>query len=119
MRLGHPASGAPVVGSWFGFGELPVRGSTTTVRKSAHAVTAAGHSTTFGACARFVADLSDPDASLFVLLGGQDGWFGSVNFLDQVDPFLEGGAIEVPLTEAAVRAAFERAVLLEPGVAGM
>ena len=37
-----------------------------------------------GSMARHVSDLSDPDANWFVLLGGQDGWFGAENFADQV-----------------------------------
>ena len=41
--------------------------------KSAHGLVRGRHPASYGSQARFIADLSDPDASWFVLLGGQDG----------------------------------------------
>jgi hypothetical protein len=72
------------------------------------------HHSSLGSMARHVSDLSDPDANWFVLLGGQDGWFGAENFADQVPLWREGRYIRLPLTEAAVARAFRHVLELRP-----
>ena len=52
--------------------------------KTAHGLVNRRHHSSLGSMARHVSDLSDPDANWFVLLGGQDGWFGAENFADQM-----------------------------------
>jgi penicillin amidase len=47
--------------------------SSNTVYKSAHPLAGERHRVTYGANARFVSDLSDPDENYFALAGGQDG----------------------------------------------
>ena len=51
-------------------------------------------------------------ATWFVLLGGQDGWFNSSTFLDQVKLWREGKYVRMPLTPEAVRKEFRRVMEL-------
>ena len=85
--------------------------------KSAHGITAERHDTRYGANARHVSDLADPNANWFVLLGGQDGWLNSGNFADQVDLWQAGEYVRIPLELPAVQDAFRRRTVLQPGPA--
>lgn len=98
MLLQHPLGNLPVIGARYRFLDFPVGGSSSTIMKTAHALTDERHPTGYGSQARHVSDLSDPDANWFVLLGGQDGWLGAENFLDQVPLWRAGDYIQVPLT---------------------
>jgi len=113
-RLAHPLGMVPVLGEAYRFGEFPAPGSTTTIYKSAHSITNEEHHTSFGANARFVADMADPDATYVVLLGGQDGWLGSDRLLDQVELWRRGEAIPLPLREASQRARARWRTMIEP-----
>jgi penicillin amidase len=58
------------------------------------------------------------DRNYFVLLGGQDGWFKSANFLDQVPYWLSGDYVQLPMRLDVVRKSFTRKTVLgasEPG----
>ncbi len=114
IRLRHPAGNLPLLGGSYRFGDFPIGGTTGTVQKSAHRVTNGVHGAQYGTNSRHVSDLSDPDANDFVLVGGQDGYFGSVNYLDQWPMFVAGGFVRVPLREETARASFERALRLLP-----
>jgi penicillin amidase len=48
------------------------------------------------------------------LLGGQDGWFGSSTFADQVPLWREGRYIALPLTAETVRNSFAQRTILTP-----
>lgn len=52
------------------------------------------------------AELNDLDENYFVLLGGQDGWIGSENFLDQVPLWKSGEYMQLPLSTEGVRERF-------------
>lgn len=114
LRIGHVLAAAPVLGSRYVLDTVPVSGGRETVLKTAHPTTDRPHLTMFGAQARHLSDMADPDANRFVLLGGQDGWIGSASFADQAVPFLEGAAITVPLSPAAVARAFPQTMRLRP-----
>jgi penicillin amidase len=114
LPLQHLLGGLPLVGGRYRFGDRPAAGSSETIDKTAHALTAARNETRYGTQARHISDLADPDANWFVLLGGQDGWFNSANFLDQVDPFMKGELIQVPLRLETVRARFAHRLALTP-----
>ena len=103
LRLAHPLAFAPLIGNRFAFADHPIPGSNDTLLKTAHGRTSERHNTRFGANARFIADLSDPDATQVVLLGGQDGWFKSTTFLDQVPLWLAGDYVALPLSLDRVR----------------
>ena len=52
-----------------------------------------------------------------MFLGGQDGWTGSSNMIDQVELWEEGAYVRMPLTQDAVVEAFPRALRLLPATA--
>ncbi len=114
LRIGHVLAAAPVLGRRYELETVAVSGGRETVFKTAHPTTDAPHLTMFGAQARHLSDMADPDENRFVLLGGQDGWIGSATFADQAAPFLQGRAIRVPLTPGAVRLAFPVVMALTP-----
>jgi penicillin amidase len=115
LRVGHALQAVPLLGRWFVLEDLPVSGSRNTVLKTSHGLVNGRHYTTYGSQARQLCDLSDPNLSWFVLLGGQDGWLGSANFADQVEIWRQGRAIQMPLTEAAVASQFPTQMKLTPG----
>lgn len=114
LGLSHPLAFAPLIGGRYRFGDLPAGGSTESLMKTAHNGTDQRHFTRYGQQARFVADLADPDANYFVLLGGQDGWLGSSTALDQLKLWQSGDYIQVPLRPERARARFGRRLTLEP-----
>jgi penicillin amidase len=97
----------PVIGSRYVFDDVPAAGSSETLLKTDHDTAAERHATRYGAQARHVSDLADPDANWFVMLGGNDGWFNSTTFRDQVEAFQNGDSFKVPLKIETVRATFK------------
>jgi penicillin amidase len=115
IELRNVLAGIPIAGANYVFGEFPVGGGNETVMKAAHSPKAAPQRARYGSQSRHVSDLGDPDANWFVLLGGQDGWFNSSTFLDQVELWRAGGYVRMPLTPEAVRKAFPKAMELKAG----
>lgn len=115
LGIAHPLSFLPLVGGRYRFGDYPVAGSTDTLMKTAHNASAERHDTRYGSNARHISDMSDPDKNYFALIGGQDGWFNSANFADQVPMWLKGQYITVPLRMDSVRRKFSRKIVLSPG----
>lgn len=114
MRVGFVLAALPVIGRLFTLDDYPVGGSRNTVQKNAHGLVTGRHHSTFGSQARLIADLSAPDATSFVLFGGQDGWLGSDTFADQVALWRKGGAITMPLLPETVDQRFGRVLQLAP-----
>jgi len=114
LRLAHPLQFLPAIGGRFRFADLPTGGSTDTLMKTAHGATAERHAMRYGANARHISDLGDPDSNYFVLLGGQNGWFNSAAFLDQVPLWRESRYIQVPLRPETVRERFPHRTDLTP-----
>jgi penicillin amidase len=104
--LWHPLGAIPVGGRRYRFFEYEAPGASDTVMKTAHGLSDQRHRTGFGAAARHVSDLADDDENHFVVLGGQDGWINSANFLDQVPLWLERAYVRVPLRLDTVRQTF-------------
>ena len=104
----------PVVGRRYRFVDAPVGGSTDTLMKSAHGLVDERHRARYGSTARHISDLSDLDTNYFVVLGGQDGWINSANFLDQVPLWLDGEYIRMPLRMETVRKEFQHHTMLSP-----
>jgi penicillin amidase len=109
MSLAHPLGRIPLIGQKFRYGEYSVPGSSNTVYKSAHPLAGERHRVRYGANARFVTDLSDPDENYFALIGGQDGYWNSENYLDLFDLWRQKQYVRVPMSSASVRenAAFQ------------
>ncbi len=114
LKLRHPLGNVPVLGRKYRFGSHPVPGSSNTVMKSAHALSGGPHDVTYGANARHVSDLSDLDENYFVLLGGQDGFWGSDNFLDLFELWQNKEYVRVPLRVESIRRAFPHHMILRP-----
>ncbi len=115
MALTMPLANVPLVGGRYRFGRFPVGGGQETLMKTAHDETLEPHTVRYGAQARHISDLSDPDENHFVLLGGQDGWINSSTQLDQIDAWRAGALVRVPLTPEAVAANAVVVHRLEPG----
>ncbi len=123
LRVGHWLADLPLLGSRLMVRELPADGAMGTINKAASGAagsnSAAGSSgdegperVVYGANARVLCDLADPDGLWLVLCGGQDGWIGSTAFADQVDDFQAGRTHRLPLSPTGVAAAFPHAVRL-------
>lgn len=106
LSLSHPLAFAPVIGADYKVEDVPIPGSFTTVHKSAHQVDTKRHFAFFGSQSRHVSDMADPDANWFVLLGGQDGVIGSVNFADMAGMWATGEMVQMPLTQRAIEREF-------------
>jgi len=115
LRVGHMLAAVPVLGRFFRYGDHPVGGSRETVMKTSNGMVNERHDVTFGSQARFVADMGDVDANDFVLIGGNDGWLGSANLLDQMPLWLEGRYIRMPLRPESVKEAFPIVTTFQPG----
>jgi len=114
LRLAHVLGMLPGLSRLFRFTDIGVGGGNETLMKTAHGLAGPGrHGIRFGANARFLADCGDPDSARVVLLGGQDGWFGATNALDQVELWQRGETVALPLTPEGVRAEFGGRTVLE------
>ncbi|MDD3445310.1 MAG: penicillin acylase family protein, partial [Zavarzinia sp.] len=110
----HPLHALPRIGRAFAAPRLPGAGCNDTVAKTSHGLSFKPHVAGFGAALRHVADLGDPDANWFRLFGGQDGWAGSENALDQLAGWHQGADIQVPLRIESVRRRFARRLVIRP-----
>ncbi|MDA8049834.1 MAG: penicillin acylase family protein [Rhodospirillales bacterium] len=113
MRMEHQFAKLPLVGRRFRFGEWAAPGGKETLQKTAHPPVRGRHGVSYGASARFLADLAGPDENRVVLLGGQDGWLGSANFIDQAGLWRAGEYIALPLRPERARS-WPHHTLFEP-----
>lgn len=114
VMLAHHLAAVPLLGRRYVYGRFRGAGGNDTLHKTGHGPVTGRHDVRFGSCARHISDLSDPDANRFVLLGGQDGWIGSDNFLDQVPLWRAGRHVEVPLRPETARTRFPHETVLRP-----
>jgi penicillin amidase len=104
MRLRGVLGAVPLLGRRFTYGEWASAGGNDTLNKTGTPPVRGRHAVTFGASARFLADMADLDANRVVLLGGQDGWPGGACFADQAALWRAGAYVELPLRVETVRA---------------
>lgn len=114
LHVAHPFSNLPLVGRRYRFGNHPAEGNTNTVRKAAGPLSNEPGRATYGQNGRALFDLADPDANHFVLFGGQDGWLNSTTSVDQVELFLAGDMITLPLHPESGAAAWVHTVRSGP-----
>ncbi len=114
LRVAHALGNIPVLGGAYRYEEFGVPGNLTTVMKSATNAGRGVQRANYGANARHISDLADPDENHFVMMGGQDGWIGAPHFADMVPLWREGRLIRVPLSPQGVRQAFTRVTVLQP-----
>jgi penicillin amidase len=111
MRLRGLLGAVPLLGRRFTYGAWPSPGGNDTLNKAGNAPVRGRHAVSFGASARFLADMAEPDANRVVLLGGQDGWLGSACFSDQATLWREGAYVDLPLRLETARQWPHRSVL--------
>ncbi len=117
MRVGHVLANIPVAGPYFfELYDYPVGGSRATPMKTNHDLETERHNTSYGSMSRHISDLGDRNANWFVLFGGQDGWWGSPNFADQMPLWRNLEFIRMPLDLNLVRAEFPFPMVLQPAV---
>jgi penicillin G amidase len=114
LQLAHVFSVVPHIGEKYRLADYPAAGANETLLKTAHPLTAGKNAAVYGAVARAISDLSNPEENYFVLLGGQDGRLRSDASLDQVPLWLSRQYIKVPLPLESVRKSFEFRVALTP-----
>lgn len=114
LRVAHTLGAVPVIGGQFVYADVPSAGSRQTVFKAAHGFVNELHGTSYGSQARHLSDMADLDSNWFVLLGGNDGWIGSRNFLDQVDLWQRGDYIRMPLRPETIAAEYPTVMVLSP-----
>ncbi|MEO1017191.1 MAG: penicillin acylase family protein [Pseudomonadota bacterium] len=115
MRVGHALANIPVIGPYFfELFDYPVGGSRATPMKTNHDLETERHTANYGSMSRHISDMGDPNANWFVLFGGQDGWWGSPNFADQMPLWREREFIRMPLDLALVEEEFPIVMTLEP-----
>ncbi len=115
LAASHFLGAMPYLGRRYRLGEFPYAGASTTLQKGARGrLGAEPQRVRYGANARHVSDLADPDENYFVLLGGQDGTINSANALDQLPLWLDGRYLRLPLTMENVRRDFPHHLRLAP-----
>jgi penicillin amidase len=113
LHVAHLLGRMPVLGRWYRYGDIPCPGSRETLWKSEHELSDTQHEVRYGSQSRHISGLGDPDDNHFVLFGGQDGWLGSANFMDQIPLWQRGEYIRIPLRIESVRAAFPHRTQIE------
>ena len=103
LALSHPFAALPLVGRWYKSQDFAVDGSSQTLMKTAAGLTDRRHRSRYGANARHIFDMGNLNANYFVLLGGQDGQWGSPQALDQVQLWQKGQYILLPLDPQEAR----------------
>lgn len=93
-----PLGLTPLIGSRFTYTEYPADGGSTTINKAAFSPGFERREVSFGAQARHISDLSDPNENYFVMLGGNDGWLDNPHLHDQVELWRKGEYVKLPLT---------------------
>jgi len=81
-------------------------GGNDTLFKSGRPLSSEPAQVTYGASARHISDLADPDANYFVLKGGQDGWLNSPQLSDQLELWRAGKYLRMPLSLSLVKEQF-------------
>lgn len=113
--VNHPFAMIPLVGARYRFADMPAPGSRQTVMKTNASPSDTKHRAGYGSQARHISDMSDLDANHFLLLGGQDGWFRSTTFMDQMPMWEKGEYIRIPMRLETVRREFPHKMTLRNG----
>lgn len=96
----------PFIGSKFNLNSYPGVGESDTLNKRGRDLSHEKEKISYGASARHISDMSDPDENYFILHGGQDSWLMNENLADQTKLWRKGGYIKIPLTLKKVESEF-------------
>jgi penicillin amidase len=114
LALRHLLSDVPRIGKAFGVAAVPAGGDSNTVSQAGvRPLDALGNPGAMANC-RAVMDPVDPDASRFVLAGGQSGNPLSPHHADLFALWRRGAAVAIPWSEDAIVAATVATLVLEP-----
>ena len=114
LRARHPLGALPIIGRRYRYFDLAASGGSESIMKTANGLAGGRHVVRYGTNARHISNLADPDDNYFVLFGGQDGWFGSTTFADQIPLWKNGEYLQMPLRSETVRRTFPFALTLHP-----
>ena len=114
LTLRHPMGDQPLLASTFNLGPVPFPGDATTPMQAAAGPLTPFANPSFLPNLRAVIDLADPDASLWVLAGGQSGNPCSPHYGDMFRLWLAGESVPIPFSREAVARATEATLILEP-----
>ena len=99
IHLKHPLAGIPVIGKkLFSLPSWGASGSRETLMKNAHTWVKKPAASLYGAQARHISDLSDPDANHFALLGGQAENLQTQHGSDQIALWRSARHMQLPLS---------------------
>lgn len=93
----------PKLGGKFKYGEIPYGGASNTIMKARFIPSNHKKEVIFGAQARHISDMSHMDENYFSMLAGNDGCLESPYLLDQLDLFVEGRYVKLPLTLEVIK----------------
>ena len=82
--------------------------------KRAHGLSNEKRNVTYGANARHISDLGDADENYFSLVGGQDGFWGSENYLDLYRLWQLDEYVRLPLRLESITQQFNHQMQLRP-----
>jgi penicillin amidase len=104
LHLDHQLAAVPILQRLFGFARtgIPLPGSSATPNVAGYVVDAEGrYRVTWGASERHVSDLAE-EVGWFVLPGGQSGYPAGPHTDDQLELWLSGDLVPLPLTREGV-----------------
>jgi penicillin amidase len=113
LTLRHPTGGQPGLARAFNIGPVPLGGDGNTVAQAFSGPLDPLDNPGFVANTRAVIDLADPEASRFVLAGGQSGNPRSRHYRDLFDVWLRGEGVPIAWSERAVANATVDSLVLE------
>lgn len=116
LHLDHPLASVPILQRLFGFARsgIPLPGTATTPNVGGYEVDAEGRfRVVWGASERHVSDLAE-DVGWFILPGGQSGYPASPHADDQLELWLSGALVPLPLTREGVEEISRRRLRLLP-----
>jgi penicillin amidase len=99
----HFLSRLPVIGRQYPRASAIGQGSSTTVLKNQAPLRREPYTASFGSVARHISDLGDLDENYFVTFGGNDGWLGSENMVDQVTLWNKRQYIKFPMRRDSIK----------------
>jgi penicillin G amidase len=115
LTLRHPAGDQSLVADAFNLGPVPMPGDGTTPLQAASGPLAPFDNPGYVPNARAVMDLADPEASRWVLAGGQSGNPMSPHYGDLFALWVRGESVPIPWSEESVADATVATLLLGPG----
>ena len=95
--VAHLLGSVPLIGGAWVLDRIAEDGANHTIYKRGFVFEDGETRVSYGANARHISDLADPDENYFVLFGGQDGIMQSPTTTDQVELWKQGSMIRVPL----------------------